>query len=250
MKEKEPQDPGAGERQTPPADWRTPSGEGSSAGKKAPSGVEKLPPEEIMKRSRKALTSVTTVRISTPDGGLDVTTDRSGNCAGKVTVEEYTTHLIKKGDEAWLKPEDAYWNDAAAKPILAKMPEVRGKYLHGTTKASFTLGVTTMFCQVGQMQLAGDFGALDNSSASSKGAVTTVNGQKAVPLHFDSPKEGRSTVYIATEGRPYPVRMESDAQKAQMGLSDLGRPFTPPASPPARDTVDAAEVEELSLAAD
>ncbi|MEU6631967.1 hypothetical protein ABZ905_27345 [Streptomyces parvus] len=234
--------PDAEDGATPPADRDKPAGEDSSAGSRTPSGVEKLSAEDIVKRSGEALASAGTVRMSTPDGGNDMRVDRAGDCSGTFTQEKYSSHLIKKGDKIWLKPEDAYWNDPAAKPVLAKTPQVRGKYLHGTSEKSLVLLFASVFCMVGEQMLSGDFEG-GKGVELSKGAVTTVEGRKVVPVHADSAEKGRSTILVATEGRPYPLKLETAEGKETILLSDFGKPFTPPASPPAGDTVDATEAE-------
>ncbi|NEE40784.1 hypothetical protein G3M53_87340, partial [Streptomyces sp. SID7982] len=152
---KEKDRPDAGDGATPPADRDKPAGEDSSAKNRTPSGVEKLSAEEIVKKSGEALASAGTVRVSTPDGGNDMRVDRTGDCTGTFTQEKYSSQLIKKGDKVWLKPEDAYWNDPAAKPVLAKTPQARGKYLHGTSDKSMVLFFASVFCTVGEQMLSG-----------------------------------------------------------------------------------------------
>ncbi|MFE4535356.1 hypothetical protein ACFRKB_09800 [Streptomyces scopuliridis] len=216
----------------------------SSADRRTPSGVEKLAPGDILAKSAKANTSARTVRVSVP-GSVDLTVDKAGNCAGTFTNEGFTNHLIRKGDKVWLKPEDAYWNDPATKAILAKFPDAKGKYMHGTTDKSIALMIASGYCEVGGPKSSAMFSG--EGAVLTKGAVTTVEGTKVVPVHMDSKKDGKSTVYVATEGPPYAVKAESGKPKMTLFLSDFGKPFTVPPSPPASDTIDAVKIEELSM---
>ncbi|MFE4944898.1 hypothetical protein [Streptomyces sp. NPDC056641] len=222
--------------------------ESSSAGRKAPSGVEGLPARDILAKGTEAITSASTLRVSTADSStssIDLTMDKTGNCAGTVTTEGFTSRLIRKGDKVWFKPEDAYWNDPAVKGVLTKFPEARGKYMHGTAEKSFSLALVSAYCELGSAdgfaKLSGDGQKL------TKGAVTTVEGVKAVPVHIDSAKDGKWTAYVATEGRPYIVKADSRKAKMTLLLSDFGKPFTVPPSPPAGETIDAIKIEEASM---
>ncbi|WP_411112517.1 hypothetical protein [Streptomyces sp. 029-5] len=222
--------------------------ESSSAGRKAPSGVEKLSARDILAKGVEATASADTLRVSTADSAtssIDLTMDKAGNCAGTFTNEGFTNRVIRKGDKVWLKLEDAYWNDPVAKPILDKFPDAREKYLHGETQDAFVLMMASAYCELGGpdgfSKLSGDGAKL------TKGAVTTVEGVKAVPVHIDSAKDGTSTVYVATEGRTYIVKADSQKPKGTLLLSGFGKPFTVPPTPPARDTLDAAEIEKLSM---
>ncbi|MFJ1578230.1 hypothetical protein [Streptomyces sp. NPDC088182] len=222
--------------------------ESSSGGRKGPSGVEKLSARDILAKSAEATTSARTMRVSTADSTTsshDLTMDKAGNCAGTFTNEGFTNRVIRKGDKVWLKLEDSYWNDPVAKPILDKFPDAREKYLYGDVEDSFVLMMASAYCEFGGpdglSKPPGDGAKL------TKGAVTTVEGVKAVPVHIDSAEDGKSTVYVATEGRPYTVKVEGQKPKGAMLLSDFDKPFTVPSTPPVRDTLDAAEIEKLSM---
>ncbi|MEV4972296.1 hypothetical protein [Streptomyces scopuliridis] len=216
----------------------------SSADRGTPSGVEQLAPRDILAKSAKANTSAKMVRVSVP-GSVDLMVDKAGNCAGTFTNEGFTNRLIRKGDKVWLKPEDAYWNDPATRPILATFPDAKGKYLHGTTDKSFALMLASGHCEFGGPKSSAMFSG--EGMVLTKGAVTTVEGKKVVPVHMDSKKDGKSTVYVATEGPPYVVKADSGKPKTTLFLSDFGKPFTVPPSPPASDTIDAVKIEELSM---
>jgi len=67
----------------------------------------------------------------------------------------------------------------------------------------------------------------------SKGAATTINGQPAIPV-----TSGNSTVYVATTGTPYPLRLVPSSSKAGSGeinFLDYNAPLNITAPPHAID---------------
>ncbi|MFF6984271.1 hypothetical protein ACFZAV_42915 [Streptomyces sp. NPDC008343] len=238
-----------------------------AGGKAAPSGVQKLAPKEILKESVKAMKEAGTWRVTVNGGDLgtaDITTDTSGNCAGTFTNEGTTFQILKKKDKVWLKPEDAYWDLPEVKKVLAEIPEAKGKYLHGTTQSAFTLAIAAVPCMIGDLANVEKFA--NSTSAAGKGPVTTVDGQKAVPVQAEDSEDGKGdkkaskvTFFVATEGRPYLLKLDSDegsdagsGASATMGaleLSDFGMTFAVPPTPSAAESIDAAKVEQASFGA-
>ncbi|WP_431771444.1 hypothetical protein [Streptomyces cucumeris] len=222
--------------------------EDGSGGTGSPNGIEKLSGPEIARKSGEALSSVTSMRVKTvgakEQGSTDLMTDTSGNCLGTSSFQDLDFRVIKKGEQVWLKPGDSYWTDKAGQQVLAKEPRAKGKYFQGELKSSITLGLTAALCLAQPDTMSK---SLLSAKQVTKGAPTTVDGKKVVPITFAMSGEKPSTVHIATEGKPYPVSLtqKSDLQgdlQGRVGLSGFGVRFTVKA-PSAAESIDVSKVE-------
>ena len=80
---------------------------------------------------------------------------------------------------------------------------LKGKWLEGSATTGQLAALTTL------TDLQQFFsGALDSHGTLTKGAETTVNGQKVVAIK-DNAKGG--TLFVATTGKPYPIELQSPA---------------------------------------
>ncbi|MFF6981325.1 hypothetical protein ACFZAV_27355 [Streptomyces sp. NPDC008343] len=218
-----------------------------SAKQQAPNGVEKLSAKEIYDKALAATEAAPTMRLVVP-GAVDLTMDRKGNCAGTVTSTVGSPQeVLRKNDQVWAKPKDeaAYYNSKEGKEIIKVVPDAKGKYMHGTTDGTISLGILSLYCEIGKP------GALKRNNDAAKvtrEGRTTVDGQNAVSLKVTSSQDVM-TVHVATEGEPYILKgvQSKDGETSEMTLSDFGKPFTPPATPPANQTFDAAKVEEAMM---
>lgn len=80
-------------------------------------------------------------------------------------------------------------------------------------------------------------GAEDSNSDASRGSTTTVDGAQAITLHEKDGKD-RYTLYVATEGKPYLLRIDSTAgaDQGSVTFSDFDEPV--PAGKPAGEILD------------
>ncbi|MFF4983974.1 hypothetical protein ACFY3O_28505 [Streptomyces sp. NPDC001046] len=209
-----------------------------------PNGVEKLSAKAIVDKAVATTDGASTKRLVVP-AGVDLTMDRKGNCAGTVTVTS-PQQVLRKRDQVWVKPKDeaAFFAGEDGKALLAAVPDAKGKYMHGTKDESFSLGLLSLYCEFAEL------GRNVKSDTAVKGGRTTVDGHDTVSVKVTSDKDV-ITLHIATEGKPYILKAEEskEGKVTQMLLSDFGKPFTPPATPPAAQTYDAAKAEEAMLGA-
>ncbi|MEW2811074.1 hypothetical protein AB0929_28900 [Streptomyces massasporeus] len=217
--------------------------DGKDAGEQqTPNGVEKLSAKAIVDKAVAATEAAPTMRLVVPEG-VDLTMDRKGNCAGTVTVTS-PQEVLRKKDEVWVKPKDeaAYYASEEGKAFLAAVPGAKGKYMHGNKDASFSLGLLSLYCEFG------DIGKNVKSNSAVKGGKSTVDGHDTVSVKVTSGKDA-ITLHVATEGKPYILKaaQTKDGKVTEMLLSDFGKPFTPPATPPAAQTFDAAKAEEAMM---
>ncbi|MFC8093566.1 hypothetical protein [Streptomyces sp. NPDC057301] len=208
----------------------------------APNGVENLSAKAIVDKAVAATQAAPTNRLVVSEG-VDLTMDRKGNCAGTVTATS-PQQVLRKKDQVWVKPKDeaSYYASEEGRALLAAVPDAKGKYMHGTKDASFSLGLLSLYCEFG------DIGKNVKSNSAVKGGKTTVDGHDTVSVKVTSGKDV-ITVHVATEGEPYILKaaQSKDGKVTEMLLSDFGKPFAPPATPPAAQTFDAAKAEEAMM---
>ncbi|MFF7738360.1 hypothetical protein [Streptomyces sp. NPDC007984] len=224
------------------------SGSGGDSGggaedsaQKKPNGVEKLSAKAIVDKAVAATEAAPTLRLVMPDV-IDLTMDRKGNCAGTVAISaDAPQELLRKNNEVWVKPKDeaAYYAGEEGKALLKVVPGAKGKYMHGSANKSLSLRLLSGYCEFS------NFGKSVKSDSAKLVGKTTVDGHDTVSVKVKSDKDV-ITLHIATEGEPYILKASDpkDGKTPEMLLSDFGKPFTPPATPPAAQTYDAAKAEE------
>jgi hypothetical protein len=107
------------------------------------------------------------------------------------------------GDTAYISGSPAFYRSLGGS---AAAELFQGKWL----KASATSGDFASFGTLGNMRKLID-STLTSEGALVKGATTVVNGQSAIAI-TDSSKDG--TLYVATSGKPYPVRLSKGGSES------------------------------------
>lgn len=216
---------------------------GKSAAKKDP--FAGLSGGEIADRAAKATTGASSLRMKgdIPDeesGGtisLDVALNKKGECAGTIGMGgKGTAELIKTGDLVYLKFDEALLREQSKGESKADTDAVVAMLAGKWTKTKATGADAKEF---------GDFcdltkvlgGAEDTSSDADRGRTTTVDGTPALTLHEKDGKD-RYTLYVATEGKPYLLQIDSTAgaDQGSVTFSDFDKPV--PAQKPAGEILD------------
>ncbi|MEI5011371.1 hypothetical protein RB196_32565 [Streptomyces sp. PmtA] len=95
-------------------------------------------PDEISSEAVDGVRNASSVRVRMEQTGpeatdIDLTMDRGGRCAGRITSVDGTADIIKIGKTLWLKPDDRFWRtqlgDGAELP-----PAFENRYLRGGTE--------------------------------------------------------------------------------------------------------------------
>jgi len=200
-------------------------------------GVENLPARQIVTRSVQALKdghSARAVGALTSTGqriSLDLALDTDANCSGTMSLgPDGSFQLVKVGQDLWLKPDQTFWESHGGSAV-AKL--VGDKYLK-TTADNTDFGDVTSLCDLGQ--LADSIGR--NTGPLTTGPQTTVQGTPAVTVTGTDQGEP-GTLYVATQGRPYPLRIEktSGSESGGIDFRDFGTPV-PTTTPSPDQTVD------------
>jgi hypothetical protein len=213
-----------------------PTSSGSSA---AGSGVAALSAQEILAKAVSALQAAKSVRIKGEGGAggerFSIDLRYAGeNSTGTLGSSGQTIELRKLGQTVYLKGSREFWTDnggEGAAQLLA------GKWL----KTPVTDPRFGKLSEVTDLRETAE-SILDPDGTITKGAEKTVNGVPSVGL-VSSGKDG-GTLWVATTGEPYPVRIEPGAQSGQQGALDFtgyGESVTVEA-PPADQVVDVSKL--------
>ncbi|WP_028803907.1 hypothetical protein [Streptomyces sp. 142MFCol3.1] len=200
---------------------------------------------EIADRAVKATTGATSLRMKgdipdDEDGGtirVDMALDKKGRCAGTMSMNgQGKADLIKTGDTIYMKYDEKFLRAQGEGQSKSETDGVVELLADKWTKMAATGSDAkdiAGFCDLDSV-LAG---AEDVNSDATRGKTTTVDGTPAVILHEKDGKD-RYTLYVATEGKPYLLRVDSTSAKdpGTVTFSDYDKPV--PAQKPAGRILD------------
>jgi hypothetical protein len=200
-------------------------------------GVARLSADEILAKAKAALQGAEAVRIKGSAGRGTERTDidmryAGSNAQGKISVGGQQIELRRIGQTVYLKGSREFWTSAAN---AAAAELLTGKWL----KTSLADPRFAPLAEFTDLSKAAD-GILDPEGTARKGARKTIAGTPAIAL-LDS-KDG-GALYVATTGKPYPLRIEPKDPKEDgtMTFSDFGKKVAVPA-PPAELVVDVSKL--------
>ncbi len=125
--------------------------------------------------------------------------------------------LIKTGDTIYMKYDEAFLraqSDGESKADTDAVVEMMaGKWTKMSAKGKDAKDIAS-FCDLNSVLGS----AKDANSDATRGKTTTVDGVPAIILHE---KEGKDsyTLYVATEGKPYVLRIDSHSAKDPVTLT-------------------------------
>lgn len=222
----------------------------SGAVARADDDIESLPAQEIADRSRDALLDTESLHLrSEGDLGegrspmtVDLTLDREGNCAGGIDLgnDEGSVEIIKRGDMVWLKPDSDFWKNQVPVGGTTFEAILDGRYMRGEASDS-RLRTVVEVCDLDTFRQLLSDNADTAGGTLTKDTTTTVDGVRAVPVTRSGTAGAgpELTLYVATEGKPYPVRItvRGEGTDAAVDFSGFDKPV-PTATPPDDETVD------------
>ncbi|MFJ4810145.1 hypothetical protein [Streptomyces longwoodensis] len=204
---------------------------------------------QIADRALAATTGASSLRLKgdVPDeesGGtitLDVALDKKGECAGSLSMNgQGRADLIKTGDTIYMKYDEAFLR-AQSKGESKDTTDAVVNMLAGKWTKTSATGKDAMdisgFCDLDTVL----GGADEGSSAATRGRTTTVGGTPAIVLTEQDGKD-RYTVYVATQGEPYLLRIDSASagDPGTLAFSDYEKPV--PAQKPSGTILDLDEL--------
>ena len=193
-------------------------------------GVAALVVNEILDRALQALRAAGSFRMkgamTNDDTELELDLKfRGEDVTGTVVIDGAGLEMTKLGDTVYVKPDEA-----ALKRISKSKESVanffRGKWLKGSAKGPNL----SAFADVADLEQI-----LQPTGALSKGGLRDINGTQAIGLVDTSINGG--TLYIATVGPPYLLRIEDDTRQGVIDFTEFGATFKITA-PPANEVLD------------
>lgn len=149
-------------------------------------------------------------------------------CAGTIGLgSKGSLKLVLIGKVLYLNPDATYWKAIAGAEASAAIALAKGRYAKTTTSAPGMSSIARI-CDLSQVMAS-----VTVTSAPSKGAVTTVNGIRAMPLEDADTANGE--MYVTDTSKPEIVQMEDPGNGSGTGVVvfAVGAPVTltpPPAS--------------------
>jgi hypothetical protein len=181
----------------------------SACGGSSGNGLTSKSPEAIVTAATAAFDSAKSVHLSgwVENSGSKITLDldlASGKGAsGTMAIGGLSFRIIEIGQSLYLNADTAFWThyaNAAAAQLFA------GKWLKIPSSNSAVASFSTLADFSSFKQLLSSALSKATPQNLTKGSTTTVDGQQAVPISEKGSQ--KSTLYVATAGRPYPIEVE------------------------------------------
>lgn len=200
---------------------------------------------EIADRAVKATTGAASLRMKgdvpdDEDGGtirIDMALDKKGECAGTLGMGgQGKADLVKTGDTMYMKYDEAFLRAQSKGDSKADTDAVvnmlAGKWTKMAATGSDAKDIAG-FCDLGTVLADAE----NVNSDATRGKTTTVDGTEAIVLHEKDGKD-RYTLYVATKGKPYLLRIDSRSAKdpGTITFTDYDKPV--PATKPAGKILD------------
>ncbi|WP_316748929.1 hypothetical protein [Streptomyces herbicida] len=181
---------------------------------------------DIADRALKATTGASSLRLkgdvaddeSNGTIQLDMALNKKGECAGTMSMGgQGKADLIKTGDTIYMKYDEAFLRaqskGESKADTDAAVAMLAGKWTKMAVKGQDAKDIAS-FCDLDSVL----GGAADVNSDATRGKTTTVDGTPAIVLHEKDGKD-QYTLYVATEGKPYLLKIDSTSVKDPVHLT-------------------------------
>jgi hypothetical protein len=205
-------------------------------------GIAALPVADILTKTTTALKGASSVHIKgqintgSENIGVDLTVNLARDGVGSLTINGQNLQVTKLGTQVYFKADAGFWEQnipgaqgQAAATLLA------GKYLSAPTTDPKFGSFASFFALVDQF----DFATGAKSATATKGQTQTINGTPAIAL-VESGSDG-GTLWVATQGDPFPVRLEGPPGQGSLDFTDYNKPLVI-STPPADQTIDVTKL--------
>ncbi|MGA5817335.1 hypothetical protein ACPC54_05680 [Kitasatospora sp. NPDC094028] len=208
--------------------------------------TDKLTADEIKKQAKDALASATSVKFAgamvDADGKMEISLamDNKGQCTGSMTMPGAgKVEIIRDGKTSYMKPDAQFWTTMGG-PNGAQAAELfKGRYLTGFDNDPQMAGMVSL-CNLAEFSKQIVEGGDKAGAAPEKGTAGTTNGVPTFSLKVTNSKGEKGTIFVATQGKPYPMEILTEPAKdgqTKIDFSDYDKPLTVQA-PPADQTID------------
>ena len=164
---------------------------------------------------------------TTQEGGsatnFKVSVSSSGKGKGTITISGQPVKLIKIGNTVYFSSTKVFWNKAAGSGAGSLFGT---RWVAVPSTDSDFAGINSL---LDSSQVAGQFSDTSNTTFT-KGKTSTINGQKVIAINGkDTSGSTGGTVYVATTGKPYIIRVTSGG--TSLTFSNYNRPVNPSVPP-------------------
>lgn len=199
-------------------------------------GVSALSAQEILAKAVQAAEDARSFRmngqISSEGETFKLDLLISGdNGSGSIELDGLTIEVLKVGADIYFKADQRFWETFGGDNAGAIYQLLKDKWVKAPAGESFS--------QFGAFFDSSEF--LQTAGSLTKGETKTVNGVPTIAIVDSDPKDG-GTIYVATTGEPYPVRIESTSGEGAIDFSDFGTDAQVTA-PPASEVFDLSSLE-------
>lgn len=151
--------------------------------------------------------------------GVDLKVTGQGG-GGTMTIQGARVDIIRSGQSVYLRAPAAFYEKVGAGKAAGQLLD--GRWLKAPAS-------TPDFRDLAQLTDLGQFvsQALKPEGTVTKGAETTIDGQKAIEL---KDAKGGGSLYVAATGKPYPIEFKgTGSSSGSLKLSDWGSASAPKA---------------------
>jgi hypothetical protein len=154
------------------------------------------------------------------------------DCQGTIGLDNKGSFgVVSIGDAVWVKPDNAFWNAFAGSSAQQAIAVLGGKYLK-TSSSDPNMAGLVKICNVNELT-----SMFTSTGTVTKGAVTTIDGQRALALK-DS-KEG-GALYVTDTSTPRILQV-TNSSKSDGGSLTFTYDAVTVTAPPASETVDGSK---------
>jgi hypothetical protein len=176
---------------------------GSSSGEAQKSAAQILTDTKAAAQSATSVHYVGTINQNGSSLHLDMQLVAGKGGKGTITIGGHKIDIVRIGQKVYFKGDEAFYRQYAGK---AAAQLLAGKWI-AAPSTSGNFASFTPLTDIGKL-----FGLIKTKGTTSKGAQSTVDGQKVIAITSSVP--GTGTIYVATTGKPYPVELAGPSGKA------------------------------------
>ena len=193
---------------------------GGLAASAATNSIASESPSAILTAAANAIDAVSTVHVAgsgTESGtslSLDLRLVAGKGGEGTVALGGSSFQFVVIGSNGYFKASAAFWK-RYGNAAIAQL--IQNRWLKTPTNGEFA-----SFAEFSNIHdLFG--GLLGSHGTLTKGALTTVGGQRVIPIVN---KANGGTLYVAATGKPYPVEIANARQHGVIVVNDINQPVT------------------------
>ncbi|MFC8297261.1 hypothetical protein [Micromonospora orduensis] len=209
-------------------------GDGAQPESTAPAdnGVAALAPNEALQRATTAVKNAKSYHLvgDIDNDGQKMTLDlkvAGSDLGGQVSTGEGTVEVLSVAGQQYIRPDEKFWAKNAGAQASDEMVKLMGDKWAKVSKKD---DLAQLF------NIANIDELLKPDGTMTKGDAKEIDGVKTIGL-VDGDKSG--TLYVATTGEPYPIRLEGGQDATgQITFSEFGATFDDVKAPPADQVVD------------